>query len=101
VEIKALCGVDHVENSHTPAQVRPQTTAELVRKIALALLGKLRCSLRSPLRSVWLFSTGTHLAQSLYFKFDCMYHADSRHDFINNIVLGIYYKLKFKYKNEF
>ena len=87
--------LDQVENSHTPAAAYPQTTAELVRKIDLATLGKLRCSLLSRFRSVWLFSTGTHLAQSLYFKFDCMYHADSRHDFINNIVMGIYYKLKF------
>lgn len=70
MEIKALWELDLVENSHTPAQVRPQTTAELVWKIALALLGKLRCSLRSPLRSVWLFSTSSGLAQSVYFIID-------------------------------
>ena len=58
MEIKALCGLDHVENSHTPAAAYPQTTAELVRKIVLALLGKLRCSLRFRLARVWLFSTG-------------------------------------------
>jgi len=73
----------------------PETTAELVKKIYLAALGKLRCSFWLRLARVWLFSTSWHLAQSLYFKFDCMYHADSRHDFINIIVLGIYYKLKF------
>ena len=61
MEIKALCGLDHVENSHTPAAAYPQTTAELVRKIVLALLGKLRCSLLSRFRSVWLFSTGIYL----------------------------------------
>ena len=61
MEINTLCRLNLVENSRTPAQVRPQTTAELVKKIALALLGKLRCSLRSPLRSVWLFSTSWYL----------------------------------------
>ena len=49
----------HVENRHTPAKVRPQTTAELARKISLASLGKLRCSLQPPLRSVCLFSIST------------------------------------------
>ena len=46
----------YIENSHTPAKVRLQTTAELVRKIYLATLVKLRCSLQPPLRSVCLFS---------------------------------------------
>ena len=30
MEIKALWELDLVENSHTPAQVRPQTTARAV-----------------------------------------------------------------------
>ena len=46
-----------VENKSAPAQVRPQTTTKLARKIIqLASLGKLRSSLQPSLCSAALFS---------------------------------------------